>query len=91
MSLRNSLQSLYFKISGFEQNEIDDIIYRTKSAKEVAKARKARKRAEKKILNCSRRAKREMKRCGITKSEKITKQIDRGFEVARRLMQDEQT
>ena len=87
MKMPRSLQGIWYKISGFQPEEIDDIVYRKKAVKEIDRTRKARKRTEKRLINES-----KFQPCGSTpkgnkktKQQKVTEQIDRGFEVARRL------
>lgn len=88
--MTRGIKSLFFKFTGFENGEDDIIINKTSRVKRALKQIKARKRTEKRLINES-----KFKPCGPipncnkkTKQQKVTEQIDRGYEVARRLNND---
>lgn len=87
MTDRN-LKGLFFKVSGFTPNEIDELIYRQRGVKQAMKEQKELKRWEKRQMNCKKfgnviRAGLKFQKLTQTKSQKISAQIQYGFDLAK--------
>jgi len=87
MKINRALQGIWYKISGYQPEEVDKIINKATRVKKALKAQRARKRTEKRLINES-----KFKPSGpVSKGNKKTKQqnaaeqIEHGFEAARRL------
>ena len=96
MKINRALQGIWYKISGYQPEEVDKIINKATRVKGALKAQKARKREEKRLINLAKmgingkdpgpyKGKRPIYPMKKTKQQKVTEQIERGFEVARRL------
>lgn len=83
---------IFFKISGFTPDEVDDIIYRQKVVKRLKKEQKKRKRRERWGINIERKMAKIDKMnlfqpAKKSKFQKTSEQIQNGFDVAKRLME----
>jgi hypothetical protein len=85
---------IFFKISGFLPEEIDDIIYRQKAVKQALKDKKSRLRIEKQQINLNKHRKKLtlneniaknhilLRKNKSTKAEKQAEQIQNGYNLA---------
>lgn len=94
MSDRNAA-GLYFKISGYKPEEVDDMVYRQKQIGQTLRQQKERRRAEKKRLNRWKFLWPEYHRSNMkerkviselpqkkAKSERLKEQIQYGYDLA---------
>ena len=93
MANRNTT-GLFFKVSGFTQDEVDKIINKTTRVKRALEKIKARKKRERRLSNYITIAYQKLRPERLNKPRpnkhlKVRAQIDRGFKVAKRLMRDD--